>query len=170
MALDTVPSVSPNWRPGSRPGLERAGCGARQDRMATAWKPDGVSSGRGDDRLDGLRTRLEAAAPNDPPLEQISRGAVAMLDVTGAAVILMSEEESGALTAAFGARVAEIEDLQFALGEGPCLDAFRDGAPAFEPELGGGLADRWPELGRQAVALGAKALFSPCPFNWAPYV
>lgn len=112
-----------------------------------------------DDRHSGLLTRLVALAPNSPPLEQICRGSVALLDVTGAAVILMSEEESGALTAAFGARVAEIEDLQFALGEGPCLDAFRDGSSVLEPDLGGGLADRWPEFGREAVALGAKAVF-----------
>jgi hypothetical protein len=112
-----------------------------------------------EDRLGGLLTRLAALAPDTSRLEQICRGSVVLLEVSGAAVILMSEEEPGALTASFGSRVAEIEDLQFALGEGPCLEAFRDGTPVLEPELGGGLADRWPEFGRHAVALGAKAVF-----------
>jgi len=112
-----------------------------------------------DDRLGGLLARLAVLAPADPPLEQICRGAVALLEVSGAAVILMSQEESGALSAAFGARVAEVEDLQFALGEGPCLVAFRDGTPVLEPELGAGPGDRWPEFGRQAVAIGARAVF-----------
>src|ERR1700674_743242 len=78
-----------------------------------------------DDRHGRLVARLAALAPHDATLEQICRGSVTLLDVSGAAVILMSEEESGARTAAFGARVAEVEDLQFALGEGPCLEAFR---------------------------------------------
>src|SRR5579863_10372512 len=112
-----------------------------------------------EDRLGGLLTRLAALAPDSSRLEQICRGSVALLEVSGAAVVLMSEEEPGALTTSFGARVAEIEDLQFALGEGPCLEAFRDGVPVLEPELSGGLAGRWPEFGRHAAALGAQAVF-----------
>jgi len=112
-----------------------------------------------DERLAGLRARLVALAPNDDPLERICRGSVALLDVSGAAVILMSERESGALTAAFGARVTEVEDLQFVLGEGPCYEAYQDGAPVLEADLGGSLRDPWPEFGRQALRIGARAVF-----------
>jgi hypothetical protein len=112
-----------------------------------------------DDRHGRLLARVAALAPNDPTLDQICRGSVALLAVSGAAVILMSEEESGALTAAFGARVAEVEDLQFALGEGPCLEAYQRGAPVFEPDLLDGPADHWPVFTREAVAVGARAVF-----------
>jgi hypothetical protein len=82
-----------------------------------------------------------------------------MVDVSGAAVVLMSEQESGAVTAAFGASVVELEDLQFILGEGPCLEAFQGGTPVFASELDGGPSDRWPEFARRAMALGARAVF-----------
>jgi hypothetical protein len=111
------------------------------------------------DRLDTLIAGLDALAPDDPRLEQVCRGCVAWLDVSGAAVILMSEEERGALTASFGARVGEVEDLQFASGEGPCLEAFRAGAPVLEPDLCAGLQGRWPTFARQAMAVGARAVF-----------
>jgi hypothetical protein len=113
----------------------------------------------GGDRLSPLIARLDALAPEDPRLEQICRGCVTLLDVSGAAVILMSEQEPGALTASFGARVAEVEDLQFALGEGPCLEGFRDGAPVFAPDLSDGRQERWPSFARQAIAMGARAVF-----------
>lgn len=112
-----------------------------------------------DDRLGGLSARLSALAPNEPTLEQICRGSVSLLGVSGAAVVLMSEDESGVPTAAFGARVAEIEDLQFALGEGPCLEAFQGGTPVLEPDLVTAPPDRWPIFARQAVAIGARAVF-----------
>src|ERR1700730_16004561 len=101
-----------------------------------------------DDRHGQLIARLAALAPNDSPLDQICRGCVALLGVSGAAVVLMSQEESGALTAAFGTRVAEVEDLQFALGEGPCLLAFQVGTPVLEPDLQDGPGDRWAEFTR----------------------
>jgi hypothetical protein len=111
------------------------------------------------DRLSGLIAELSALAPDEPTLEQICRGSVVLLGVSGAAVILMSEEESGAVTAAFGARVAEIGDLEFAVGEGPCLEAYRDGTPVFVPELADGIGEPWPLFSTQALALGARAVF-----------
>jgi hypothetical protein len=113
-----------------------------------------------DDRHGRLIAQLAALAPDEPSLSQICRGSVALLDLSGAAVILMSEEEPGALAGAFGARVAEVADLQFVLGEGPCLEAFRDGAPVLVPDLLGASAERWPEFARQAVGLGARAVFA----------
>jgi len=112
-----------------------------------------------EDRHSTLSARLAAVAPGEPPLQQICRGAVTLLTVTGAAVILMSDDEPGALTAAFGGRVAELEDLQFALGEGPCLESFRGGTPILEPDLSGGSELRWPAFTRGAAAVGARAVF-----------
>jgi hypothetical protein len=111
------------------------------------------------DRHSRLIAQLTALPPNDSRLEQICRGAVAFLDVSGAAVILMSEEESGDVTAAFGARVTEVEDLQFALGEGPCLEAFHKGTPVLEAELLDATGQRWPVFAQQAATVGARAVF-----------
>lgn len=75
------------------------------------------------DRHTRLIGQLASLAPGQTFLDQVCHGSVALLGVSGAAVILMSEEESGALTASFGARLAEVQDLQFVLGEGPCLES-----------------------------------------------
>lgn len=94
------------------------------------------------------------------PLEQVCRGSVTLLDVSGAAVIVMSTEETGAAVVVSNAGAAAVEDLQFTLGEGPCLRAFQTGSPVFEPELLDGSLFRWPEFSRQAVAAGARAVFA----------
>ena len=112
-----------------------------------------------DDRHGPMLSRLAALAPDAAPLERICRGSLALLGVSGAAVILMSEEESGAVTASFGARVKEVEDLQFALGQGSCLEAFRMGRVVFEPDLPQVPADRWPVFARAERFLGARAVF-----------
>jgi hypothetical protein len=91
-------------------------------------------------------------------LHAICRGSVALLDVSGAAVILMSDEEQGAVPAALG-RAADIADLEFALGEGPCREAFRGGDPVHAPDLSNRSAERWPVFARHALAVGARAVF-----------
>jgi len=107
-----------------------------------------------------LVEKLASLAPEYPPLEQICRGAVTLLGVSGAAVVLMSEEESGAAVVASNAGALAIEDLQFTLGEGPCVRAFHDGTPVLEPELLDGATARWPAFSREAVAAGARAVFA----------
>src|SRR5205823_11915302 len=98
-------------------------------------------------------------APDDPPLQQICRGSVALLGVSGAAVILMSKKETGAAVVASNAGALAVEDLQFTLGEGPCLRAFHEGVPVLEAELLDGATARWPAFSREAVAAGARAVF-----------
>jgi hypothetical protein len=56
---------------------------------------------------------------------------------------------------------AQIEELQFVLGEGPCVDAFTSGQPRFAPDLAAtGYAHRWPVFAPAAVASGARAVFA----------
>jgi hypothetical protein len=45
------------------------------------------------------------------------------------------------------------------LGEGPCLDAYRDKRPVLEPDLAVRGGSRWPAFTPQAVAAGAHAIF-----------
>jgi GAF domain-containing protein len=58
---------------------------------------------------------------------------------------------------------ARIEELQFGLGEGPCIDATRSGAPVLVPDLQehGELAtERWPAFLAGAVEAGVSAVFA----------
>ena len=54
---------------------------------------------------------------------------------------------------------AVIEELQYTLGEGPCIDAHRLDAPVLEPDLADPEAPRWAEFARSAVDAGARAVF-----------
>ena len=56
-----------------------------------------------------------------------------------------------------------IEDLQFRLGEGPCVDAAASGEPVMVPDLAasaGELADRWPTFLSEVAETEARALFA----------
>jgi hypothetical protein len=52
-----------------------------------------------------------------------------------------------------------IEDLQFTLGEGPCVDAYRADAPVSEPDLAEPVTGRWPAFTPPAVRGGVRAIF-----------
>jgi GAF domain/ANTAR domain len=92
--------------------------------------------------------------------ERICRAAVDALRVSGAALILMSGEETGAVVAASNHVVESVEDLQFALGEGPCLRAYRMGAPVLVPHVTHDAGWRWPMFDHQAAGAGAAAVFA----------
>jgi hypothetical protein len=52
-----------------------------------------------------------------------------------------------------------IEELQFTLGEGPCIDAFAQQRPVLEPDLADPDARRWAAFTPPAVEAGARAIF-----------
>ena len=52
-----------------------------------------------------------------------------------------------------------VEDLQFTLGEGPCVDACRSGLPVFEPDLAAPGVSRWPAFTPPAMLAGVRAIF-----------
>src|SRR6476646_7414757 len=77
--------------------------------------------------------------------------------LTGAGVMLMSGDIVGGSVCTSDAVSALVEQLQFELGEGPCVDAYNDGLPALEPDLATPLRVRWPAFTSPAVEAGARA-------------
>jgi len=58
---------------------------------------------------------------------------------------------------------AQIEDLQFTLGEGPCVDAVATGSPLLIADLaepGDLVVERWPAFMRGATTAGVRAVFA----------
>jgi len=84
---------------------------------------------------------------------------VDILQVSGAGVTIMSGRNSGPVCSS-SALVGQLEDLQFALGEGPSIDAFTTGLSVSEPELAACSASTWPHYARRAFDLGARAVFA----------
>ena len=52
-----------------------------------------------------------------------------------------------------------IEELQYTLGEGPCIDAYHDNRPVFEPDLVAPAVPRWLAFSGPAIDAGVRAIF-----------
>jgi hypothetical protein len=52
-----------------------------------------------------------------------------------------------------------VEELQFTLGEGPCVDVCASGAPVLESDLGAPGFSRWPVFTPPALLAGVRAIF-----------
>ena len=111
------------------------------------------------DRLARIAEAIGSRVGPDPATypQGVCAAAAVLLGVSGAGLTLMTRSVLGAVWASDTVS-RTVEDLQFALGEGPALDAFHWGAPALEPCLAE--SARWPFFGPQALDLGVEAVFS----------
>jgi hypothetical protein len=91
--------------------------------------------------------------------ERLVEACVELVGVTGAGIMLMSGEVHRGTFGSSDQAISLVEDLQFTLGEGPCMDTYRSGEPVFEPQLADPAVDRWPEFAGPAVAAGVEAIF-----------
>lgn len=86
------------------------------------------------------------------------------LSVSGVGVALMTADgPSGVVLAATDRRARQLEELQFALGEGPCVEASSSGRPVLRPDLaatGSAGSARWPQFGAAALEAGVQAVFA----------
>ncbi len=53
-----------------------------------------------------------------------------------------------------------IEELQYTLGEGPCVDAYRHNNVVLEPDLVNPTTRRWPAFSPRASEAGVRAMFA----------
>ena len=79
--------------------------------------------------------------------------------VTGASIMLMSGDIPGGSLCTSDEVSHLIEDLQYTLGEGPCVDAYRHDVVVAEPDLADPVTRRWPVFSRPALRAGARAVF-----------
>jgi hypothetical protein len=84
---------------------------------------------------------------------------VSVLSVTGAGIMIMVDGGHRGTLGSSNATMGVVEELQFTLGEGPCLDSYRLGEPVFEPALADPNTPRWPTFTPPAVAAGVQAIF-----------
>jgi hypothetical protein len=117
-------------------------------------------------RDDGRRARIlaalgerDAVAGVGTLMHRLCRLAVDEMTLSGCAVVLMSGSMPVGTLAGAGRHASTIAELQFELGEGPCLQACASGSPVLMPDL---TAEdgRWPAFVPAAVAAGVRAEFS----------
>ena len=93
-------------------------------------------------------------------LQQLCRTLTSDLAVTGAAMNLMSPAGSEAVVAASDDHSRDVDELQFATGEGPCKDAFSSRRPVLTPDLRAVTHSRWPAYASAARELGVVGVFA----------
>ena len=79
--------------------------------------------------------------------------------LTGAGVMLMAGDIPRGSLCSTDAVSSLIEQLQYDLGEGPCVDAYRKNRPVLEPDLEHPTVARWMAFSGQAVDAGVGAVF-----------
>ena len=80
-------------------------------------------------------------------------------DVSGAGIMLMSGDVARGSVCSTNQVSATIEQLQYDLGEGPCVDAYHLDRPVLEPDLADPATSRWPAFTGPALEAGARAVF-----------
>lgn len=90
------------------------------------------------------------------PLCEVCAEAITM---TGAGIMLMSDELPRGSICSSNPTSALIEELQFTMGEGPCIDAYQQDRPILEPNLADPVVPRWMAFTPPAVEAGAHAVF-----------
>lgn len=79
--------------------------------------------------------------------------------VNGAGVMLMSGDLPRGSLCTTNEVSHLIEELQYALGEGPCVDAYQQDQVVAEPDLASPVTRRWPAFTGPALQAGVRALF-----------
>lgn len=80
--------------------------------------------------------------------------------MTGAGMALMTADGPAGTVAVTDGSAGELEELQFSLGEGPCVDASRIGRPVLQPDVARTGPPRWPAFAEEALAAGLRAVFA----------
>ena len=103
------------------------------------------------------------AVPVDPMLDQLRRvcgQGVTTLPATGAGLSVMGRDKQFSMLTATDPTSERLEELQFVLGEGPCVDAGLTRRPVLVPDLGADALSRWPAYAAAVLQAGIGAVFA----------
>jgi hypothetical protein len=80
-------------------------------------------------------------------------------DMSGAGIMLMAGDVPRGSVCTSNHISNLIEELQYDLGEGPCVDAYNHDRPVLEPDLSDPVAPRWLAFSGPALEAGVRAIF-----------
>jgi hypothetical protein len=105
----------------------------------------------------------EATSERASQPQRIAALCVTMLDVSGAGISMVTNSGNRGVVCATDDIAARIEDLQFTLGVGPCMDAVTAAKPVLVADLADAddlAVERWPAFMAGAAAAGVRAVFA----------
>ncbi|GAA4883892.1 GAF and ANTAR domain-containing protein [Actinomycetospora straminea] len=105
-----------------------------------------------------LAAAVDAGGPAAPLA--ICRSAAEWLPMGGVAIAMMSAQDGAQEpVCATDTTAARIDDLQFTLGEGPCLESFTSGRAVLVDDIADPSEARWPIFTAAAAETGARGMF-----------
>ncbi len=109
----------------------------------------------------GLAAAVTGVQRGRAAADQLCGSFVELLDVDGAALVIMvtTDVVSSSLGTS-GPLPHELIELQFMLGEGPCLQSVDTSTPVMAADLQSTEASRWPTFAGAASRLGVAAVFA----------
>jgi hypothetical protein len=111
-------------------------------------------------RILRIRAELLAASGDGRSSGRLCDVSAGIVGMTGAGVMLMSGDVPRGSLCTTDEVSTLIEELQYTLGEGPCVDAYQQDRVVLEPDLADPPIPRWLAFTPRAVAAGARAVFA----------
>ncbi|MEY2469136.1 MAG: hypothetical protein QOF21_1834 [Actinomycetota bacterium] len=97
--------------------------------------------------------------PSELETRRLCEVCASVTEMTGAGIMLMSGDTPHGSVCTTNDVSDLIEQLQYELGEGPCVDAFQLDRPILEPDLADPVTPRWLGFRGPAIAAGVRAVF-----------
>jgi hypothetical protein len=111
------------------------------------------------DRRERILRRIVGCGTPELNTKRICQVCAEVTGLTGAGIMLMSGNVPRGSLCATDEVSSLIEALQFALGEGPCVDAYHQDRPVLEPDLARPRTPRWLAFAGPAVEAGVRGIF-----------
>ncbi len=112
-----------------------------------------------EDRLSRILNTLETGGDGERSSMRLCAVTADVIGASGAGVMLMSGDVPQGSLCTTNTVSALIEELQFSLGEGPCVDAYNQDRVVLEPDLADPREPRWFAFTPKAVEAGVRAVF-----------
>jgi hypothetical protein len=119
-------------------------------------------------QAESFAERVAARSGEDrDPMSSLCLACTDVLGVSGAGLMLVSGGRSLGCVGVSDPVTATVEQVEFTLGEGPCMTAYETRTAVFDPDLADDSSGRWPEFRRGAIAAGVRAAFGfPLLVDW----
>jgi hypothetical protein len=111
------------------------------------------------ERRQRILSRLVGDAAAELDTKRLCEVSVEVTGMSGAGLMLMAGDLPRGSLCTSDAVSALIEDLQYALGEGPCIDACSQDRAVLEPDLADPRTPRWLAFAGPALDAGVRAIF-----------
>jgi GAF domain-containing protein len=106
-----------------------------------------------------ILTKLVGGDASELGTKRLCEVCAEVTEMSGAGIMLMSGDVPRGSLCVTNDVSELIEQLQYTLGEGPCVDAYDQDRPVLEPDLADPTRPRWPAFSGPALDAGVRAIF-----------